>query len=95
MTKRDKLRRRIEDNPKNVSFHDLRVLLERYGFELKRTKGSHHSFVAQIGGRKVLLVVPYRKPLQPVYVKQALALIAEIEAEEVEDDGEDEDEDDE
>ncbi len=81
MTRREKLRQRIERNPNNVSFHNLRVLLESYGFELKRTKGSHHSFVAQIGERKVLLVIPFRKPLKPIYVKQALTLIEEIEKE--------------
>ncbi len=93
MTRRDKLRRRIEANPKNVAFHDLRVLLEEYGFELKRTRGSHHSFVAQIGERKVLLVIPYSKPLKPVYVKRALTLITEIEIEEeTQENGDDEDE---
>jgi predicted RNA binding protein YcfA (HicA-like mRNA interferase family) len=80
MTKRDKLRQRIRQNPKNVSFHDLRILLEAYGFELKRTKGSHHSFVGKVGGQGVLFTVPYRNPLQPVYVKHALALIDQIES---------------
>ncbi len=81
MTKRDKLRRRIQQNPKNVSFRNLQLLLEAYGFELKRTRGSHHSFVGQVKGQSVLLTVPFRRPLQPIYVRQALALIEQIEAE--------------
>jgi len=88
MSKRDKLRQRIERSPNNVAFHDLRNLLELYGFELKRTRGSHHSFAREVGGRKVLLVVPYRKPLKPVYVRHALELILEIEAEAKKEDSE-------
>ena len=82
MTRRDKRFQRIAQNPRNVRFDELRRLLEDYGFELKRTRGSHHSFVGYIAGEKVALVVPFKKPLNPVYVKKALALIEQIEAEE-------------
>ena len=85
MSKRAKLGERIAQNPKNVSIEDLRTLLEAYGFKLNRTKGSHHSFVGSVGGRSVLLTIPYRRPLQAIYVKKALALIAQIETE-IEDD---------
>ncbi len=81
MSKRRKLRQRIEQNPKNVLFQDLRTLLEAYGFELKRTRGSHYSFTVKIRGQFILLTIPYHRPLQAVYVKQALALIEQIEAE--------------
>lgn len=81
MTKHAKLLARIRQNPKNVAFHDLRTLLEAYGFVLDRTRGSHHSFVRLIGGRKRLIVIPYNQPLKESYVKDALDLIAEIEAE--------------
>jgi predicted RNA binding protein YcfA (HicA-like mRNA interferase family) len=81
MTKREKLRQRIEQNPKNVSMRELRALLEAYGFELDRVKGSHYSFIIEVGGREMLLVVPFRHPLHSVYVKKALALIEQIEAE--------------
>jgi predicted RNA binding protein YcfA (HicA-like mRNA interferase family) len=89
MSKRAKLRERIAKNAKNISFEDLRTLLETYGFKLTRTKGSHHSFVGRVGGRSVLLTVPYRRPLQTIYVKKALALIEQIESETQEPDEED------
>jgi predicted RNA binding protein YcfA (HicA-like mRNA interferase family) len=82
MTKREKRHWRIKQNPKNVVFSDLRKLLEDYGFVLKRTKGSHHSFAVKIGGEKVFLVIPYKKPLKTVYVRKALALIERIKREE-------------
>jgi predicted RNA binding protein YcfA (HicA-like mRNA interferase family) len=87
MAKRDKLRQRIEQHPKNVAFRDLRLLLEAYGFQLKRTKGSHHTFVGSVSGKKTALVVPYQQPLQPVYVKKALELIKQIESEIAEENG--------
>jgi predicted RNA binding protein YcfA (HicA-like mRNA interferase family) len=80
MSKRKKLRQRIAQNPKNVSMRELRALLEAYGFELDRVKGSHYSFIMKLAGREMLLVVPFRHPLHSVYVKKALALIEQIEA---------------
>jgi len=59
--------------------------LEAYGFQLKRTKGSHHTFVGWVKGKKTALVVPYQQPLQPVYVKKAIELIVQIESEDNED----------
>ena len=81
MTKREKLLKRIRHNPRNVSFQDMRTLLEAFGFELDRTRGSHHSFVGWVGEQKVSLVIPYKQPLKAIYVRRALELIGEIEAE--------------
>lgn len=82
MSRKEKLLERIRRNPNNVAFRDLQRLLELFGFELKRSKGSHHSFVGEVGGQKRLIVIPFRRPLKTVYVKQVLELVEEIEAEE-------------
>jgi predicted RNA binding protein YcfA (HicA-like mRNA interferase family) len=92
MSKREKRLQRIKQNPKNVSFDDLRALLEDYGFVLERSSGSHHSFKAEMGGESVLFVVPYRRPVKPIYVKEALMLIEEIEAQRTSEVGEEENE---
>lgn len=81
MSRRKKRLQRIRQNPKNVSFDDLRKLLEDYGFTLERSSGSHHSFKVRIKGEYVLFVVPYRRPVKPNYVRDALKLIEEIESE--------------
>lgn len=57
----------------------MRRLLEGYDFILKRTKGSHHSFVGYIGGEKITIVIPFKKPLKEIYVKHVLKLLDEIE----------------
>ena len=81
--RRQKRRLKIEQNPKNVRFEDLKRLLEDYGFELNRTKGSHHSFVGFVGKEKVTITIPFRKPLQEVYVKNTLAILTQIDHDEL------------
>lgn len=78
-SRRQKRRQKIAKNPKNVRFEDLRRLLEDYDFELKRTKGSHHSFVGYVDEEKTTIVIPYRRPLKEVYVNKVLAILDEIE----------------
>ena len=78
--RRQKRRSKITQNPTNVRFDELRYLLEDYEFQLKRTKGSHHSFVGYVGTEKRTIVIPFRKPLLEVYVKNVLARLDEIEA---------------
>lgn len=74
MSKRKKRLERIRQNPKNVSFEELRQVLEDYGFVLDRVVGSHYSFKRMQNSS--LFVLPYRKPaVKVVYVKKALQLI--------------------
>jgi predicted RNA binding protein YcfA (HicA-like mRNA interferase family) len=80
MSRRKKRLQRIRENPKNVSFDALRTVLEDYGFVLERSSGSHHSFKVEINGQYVLFVLPYRRPIKSNYVRDALKLIEEIEA---------------
>lgn len=80
MSKRiQKLRARIEQNPKHVRFEDLDKLLRGYGFGVRQPKGGSSHYVYKRG--QWLLTVPYRRPhLGEHYVKEALACIEEIEA---------------
>lgn len=86
MSKRRKRLERIRQNPNNVSLDNLRRVLENYGFEYRQTVGSHYTFSYELGGQTKLFVVPFRRPVKPVYVKRAIRLIDEI----VEEQGEDE-----
>ena len=43
MTKREKALRKMRNNPKEVRFNDLAKVLEQYGFEVRKTGGSHKS----------------------------------------------------
>ena len=64
----------MAQHPNAVRFEEVRRLLEAYGFELVRTRGSHHVFEA--GG--VAVTVPFRRPhVLPIYVKKVLQLTEE------------------
>lgn len=87
MRRRD-LRRRVAQHPRSVSFDELRHLLEAYGWELDRVRGSHHIF--KRGSQT--LTVPHRRPhVLPVYVREVLALIAGLDDNPTEGGGDDDD----
>ncbi len=81
MTKRDKLRQRIEQSPKTVTFEELDQLLRGSGFEVRQPGGgSSHSYYKR--GR-ITVSVPRRRPhLLLIYVKLALAAIEKADEEE-------------
>jgi len=75
MNKKEKLLKKIRQNPKNVRFKDVDKLLLSLGFE-KRQRGSHTTYVLKKQGR---ITIPFRKPfILPVYVKEVLKLLDEM-----------------
>ncbi|MCC6803532.1 MAG: type II toxin-antitoxin system HicA family toxin [Anaerolineae bacterium] len=76
MSKRDKLRRKLKNNPKGVKFGDLETLLIQFGFTLVRIKGSHHFFQYQHEGTQAIMVVPlHGNSVKPQYVKDCIELL--------------------
>ena len=76
MTKREKLRNKIRNNPKSVRFSELEGLLLQFGFELVRIKGSHHFFERTRGSYRDIVVVPvHGNHVKPVYVKDVLEIL--------------------
>lgn len=67
MSKKEKLKDKIKNNPKNVSFEMLKNLLISEGFTLKGANGSHHTF-AKSGYKNIAL----HKPMKEIYVKEVL-----------------------
>lgn len=100
MTKREKRLQRLRRNPTNVSFADLRQALEDAGFVLDHATGSHHVFRRQVKEVVFRITIPFARPVKSIYVKQAVAMIDEVNAlseddsSERENDEEDESEDD-
>jgi len=72
MTKREKLRERLKNNPNNATFSDIRKLLEQEGFTLDRITGSHHIFTKD----EITFVVPvHNNRVKTIYVKRVIELI--------------------
>jgi len=73
MSKRQKRLKKLRQNPTNVSFDDLRQVMEDFGAVLDRVAGSHYVF--ELTERQITLVIPYRNPVKLAYVKKVIELI--------------------
>lgn len=78
MTTREKTLVKMRDNPRGVRFEELRKVLEWYGFELKRVRGSHYAFVR---GHQNLIVARRTPHVRSYIVKQVLQAIDELQDE--------------
>jgi len=58
----------------NVSFSDMRRLVESFGFELRRTRGSHHMFVHP-EVPELLNLQEVRGEAKPYQIRQFLRLV--------------------
>ncbi|BAY19362.1 hypothetical protein NIES2109_48120 [Nostoc sp. HK-01] len=74
MSKLKKLIKQFLNRPPEVKFEDLRLLLEAFGFEEKRSKGSHHSF-RDSQGRTVTVPKKGGQKVKGVYVQQIIDLL--------------------
>ena len=80
MTKADKQLERLRQNPKNVSFAELCIVVERHGFVVRTVRGSHYQFRHE--SLPEVLTIPARSPVKPVYVRIVLQLIDRLRGEE-------------
>ncbi|NJL81894.1 MAG: type II toxin-antitoxin system HicA family toxin [Chloroflexaceae bacterium] len=72
MTKKEKLLKRLKNNPNNVTFTDVRKLMEQENFRLDHITGSHHVFKRE----EVTFVIPvHNNRVKSIYVKRAIELI--------------------
>ena len=75
MSKREKRLQKIRQNPNDVSFDELRQVLEDHGFVLDHATGSHHIFRRQVNTIDLRVNIPYARPVKSRYVNQALKVI--------------------
>jgi predicted RNA binding protein YcfA (HicA-like mRNA interferase family) len=79
MSKRDKLRRKLRNNPKSRTKQEIETLLGQFGFVLDRVSGSHHVFILRLGDATHRIVVPiHAQTVKSVYVKQVIEKIDEL-----------------
>jgi predicted RNA binding protein YcfA (HicA-like mRNA interferase family) len=74
MGKLEKLVEQFLNQPPEVRFEDVRYLLEAFGFEEKRSKGSHHSF-RDSQGRKITIPKKGAQKVKRIYVQQIIELL--------------------
>lgn len=76
--KKEKRLQKLRQSQKDVSFDELRQVLEDHGFTLDHTTGSHHTFRAVVVDKAIKLVIPFNRPIKTVYVRAALDAIDEL-----------------
>lgn len=92
MSKREKLRRKLRNNPKDATMQEVETLLSRFGFKLERISGSHHVFRFSDDEQTQSISVPlHGRKVKTVYVRQVIELLDELFPEEISDDAEGED----
>ncbi|MBE2267083.1 MAG: type II toxin-antitoxin system HicA family toxin [Anaerolinea sp.] len=96
MSKREKLRRKLRNNPENATMQEVETLLSRFGFTLARVSGSHHIYEYDDGDAWKQVIVPlHGSKVKKVYVKKAVEVIDELfpaePEDQVEESGDDED----
>ncbi len=74
MSKREKLLEALKQSPNNVTFTQIRKLLEREQFTLERITGSHHVFKR---GSVTFVVPVHNNKVKGVYVKRVVEIIEE------------------
>ncbi len=58
MSRRDKLRQRLRQQPQNANMTDLETLLLRFGYVLERISGSHRTYLYNDDLQNSVLVIP-------------------------------------
>ncbi len=93
MSKREKLRQKLRQQPADASMQDVETLLLRFGFILSRVRGSHHIFDYDDGKRFQQLIVPlHGRRVKKFYVEQIVIVLDDlfpIEVDTEDDDGKD------
>ena len=73
MSKREKLLKKLRNNPQNVKFETIQKLLLSYGFNERQPRGgsSHYTYTFNT----TIITVPKHKPVNPIYVKKVIKII--------------------
>lgn len=74
MSKLDKLIIQFCKKPPEVSFNDVVYVLRAFGFEEKRSKGSHHSF-RDGQGRQITIPKKGGQKVKGIYVQKIVELL--------------------
>lgn len=71
MTQKDKLMRKMKNNPRDVGFDDLHKYLTQNGAIVRQSGGSH--WVFSLNGKH--LAIPRNNPVKAIYVKLAFGIV--------------------
>ncbi len=73
-----KLYERAQQSPNNFRFQDFRTLMERVGFQLDRTKGSHFHYIHRDYPEAKVNIQDWKGQSKAYQVRQVLAIIDDL-----------------
>jgi predicted RNA binding protein YcfA (HicA-like mRNA interferase family) len=76
MGKVDKTMQRMRINPKDWRISSLETVAKKWGIQIRKTGGSHVVFMHT--DSKLVVTIPAKRPIKPIYIKQFLNLIDDI-----------------
>lgn len=92
MSRREKLRRRLRQQPHNASMADLETLLLHFGFVLDRISGSHRTYLYNGDQQGSIIVIPaHGQRVRATFVKLVIGELDRLFPEEIEGEGEHDD----
>ena len=77
MSKHEKILARMWNNPRDWKIEELISIATHYEIEVRSDGGSHHVFSHPLV--PLTICVPAHRPIKPVYIRQFLSLIEQIE----------------
>lgn len=75
MSKRDKLRRKLKNNPIGVNYATIETLLLSYGFDWLRTTGSHRLFRHPAHPTVKIIIPVHGNHVKPAYVREIIRIL--------------------
>ncbi len=76
MSKADKTILKMLDNPRDWIIDSLENFAKRLGIQVRKSGGSHVVFMHE--DSDLVVTVPSRRPIKPVYIQQFLALLDDL-----------------
>ncbi len=76
MGKVDKAIQKMRDNPRDWRIASLETIAKRLDIQVRKSGGSHVVFMHK--DSEIVVTVPAKRPIKPIYIDQFLALINDI-----------------
>ena len=76
MSKIKKLIKKMHANPKDWKLATLESIATRFDIKIRKSGGSHVVFMHDCSS--IVITVPAKRPIKPIYIQQFLALLNDI-----------------
>ena len=76
MSKMDKQIQKMRDNPRDWKLESLEIIAKRLNIQVRKSGGSHAVFMHK--DSHIVVTIPAKRPIKPVYIYQFLALLDDL-----------------